>query len=65
MINLKQKDKESRGEYLVRLAIVYIKDHSGIIGCDDDLFYDEAECDGFCLADDLMYEFDIDENDLS
>lgn len=65
MIRLEQKDKESRGDYLVRLAIVYIKNHSGFAGIDDDLFYDAAACDGFCLADDLMYEFNIDESDLS
>ena len=59
MIRLEQKENEDRKTYLVRLAIEYIKEHTGYVGIDDELFYDETECDGYCLADDLMIEFDI------
>jgi len=59
MIKIEEKKGEKRAEYLVRLAIEFIKTHSGFYGVDDRLFYDDAECDGYCLADDLMIEFDI------
>lgn len=61
MITLEQKEKEDRKTYLVRLAIEYIKEHTGYVGMDDELFYDDAECDGYCLADDLRIEFDIED----
>ncbi len=58
--DIKQEDFASRKEYLVRLAIEYIKNHTGFMGMDDDVFFDDAECDGYALADDLASEFDID-----
>lgn len=61
MVKLEQKENESRKEYLVRLAIEYIEEHTGL-GVDDYLYYDEAECDGYCLAEDLRIEFDIEED---
>lgn len=54
-----QKENEDRREYLVRIAIDYIENHTGFIGVDDEIFYDDAECDGYCLAEDLKAEFDI------
>jgi len=62
MIKIKQKENETRKEYLVRLAVRYIEDHTGIVGMDDSLFYDDAECDGYCLAEDLKIEFNIDDD---
>jgi len=62
MIKLEQKENESRKEYLVRLAIEYIKEHTGYVGVDDYIYYDEAKCDGYCLAEDLRIEFDIEED---
>lgn len=59
MIKLKQKENENRKNYLVRLAIAFLDENSGYNLQNDTLFYDEAECDGFCLADDLRSEFDI------
>lgn len=59
--NLKQADFPSRKEYLVAMAILYIRSHTGYYGINDDVFYDEAECDGYALADDLIDEFEIDE----
>ncbi len=56
-----QKEGESRQEYLVRIAIDYIESHTGYIGMEDEVFYDDAECDGYCLAQDLRYEFNIEE----
>jgi hypothetical protein len=60
----KQEDFENRQQYLVALAIKYIESHSGYVGIDDDIFYDEAECDGGALAYDLMVEFNLSEEDL-
>jgi hypothetical protein len=57
----KQSDFKSRKEYLVALAIEYIEGHTGYFGVDDDIFFDETECDGLALAEDLRIEFDIDE----
>jgi hypothetical protein len=62
MIKIEQKENEKRQEYLVRLAIAYIIQHTGYIGIDDYLFYDDAECDGYCLAEDLRNEFYIEED---
>jgi hypothetical protein len=62
MIKLEQKENEKRKEYLVRLAIEYIIEHTGYVGVDDYLFYDDAECDGYCLAEDLRIEFHIEED---
>lgn len=66
MVTLQKKaeDFENRKQYLVALAIKYIENHSGYMGIDDDIFYDEAECDGGALAYDLMVEFNLTEDDL-
>ncbi len=57
--NLKEKDFPSRKEYLVAIAILYINSHTGYSGINDDVYYDDAECDGYALAEDLANEFDI------
>lgn len=64
MIRIDKTEQEckDRKDYLVRLAIAYIKDHTGYVGMDDGIFYDDTECGGYALADDLGYEFDIDED---
>ena len=61
MIVIEKKEKESRKDYLVRLAIEYIIEHTGYVGSDDMLYYDDAECDGYCLAEDLRSEFEIED----
>ncbi len=61
MIRIEQKENEERKEYLVRLAIAFLRENSGYSLQNDTLYYDEAECDGFCLADDLTIEFDIED----
>jgi len=49
-----QKEGESRKDYLIRVAITYLRDipfmGEGVIT------FDDAECDGLCLADDLEAE---------
>lgn len=55
----KESDFKSRKEYLVYLPIQYIITHTGYIGIDDKIFFDEAECDGYALANDLVSEFDF------
>lgn len=56
---LREQDFKSRKEYLVAIAIEYIRDHTGFVGIDDGVFLDEVECDGFALADDLEIEFGL------
>jgi len=43
---------ESRASYLMRIAAEYILKHAP----DHTVHYDEADCDGHCLADDLIIE---------
>ena len=51
-----QKKNESRKEYLVRVAIYMLEANWFSI---EPVEFDEAECDAFCLADDLKIEFKI------
>lgn len=46
-----QKINESRIEYLLRVLDVYMNEHG-----DGTVKYDDAECDGLCLADDIRSE---------
>ena len=50
---LLQEDFKSRKQYLVALAIEYIREHTGYVGVDDD--------GGYALANDLAYEFKLDD----
>lgn len=56
MIKVKQKENENRKDYLIRVAIVMLNENGFTI---DTVEYDEAECDAFCLAEDLRIEFDV------
>tara|TARA_R110002167_G_scaffold349425_1_gene561286 strand:- start:1084 stop:1263 length:180 start_codon:yes stop_codon:yes gene_type:complete len=59
MIVVKQEESETRKEYLVRVAIeMLIQNGYGM----KTIEFDEAECDAFCLAEDLRNEFDIDQD---
>ena len=60
-IDKNEQDCKNRKEYLVRLAIAYIKDHTGYIGIDDQIFMDDETCDGYALAEDLINEFQIED----
>jgi hypothetical protein len=59
MIKVKQKENETRKDYLVRVAIKMLDENAYQI---DTIEFDEAECDGYCLAEDLRNEFDIEED---
>ena len=58
MIKIEQRVNEKRQEYLVRVAIEMLNENGYSI---DAVEYDEAECDAFCLAEDLRIEFDIED----
>tara|TARA_R110001592_G_scaffold137216_1_gene354988 strand:- start:416 stop:595 length:180 start_codon:yes stop_codon:yes gene_type:complete len=59
MIRVKQKENETRKNYLVRVAIKILDENAYQI---DTMELDEAECDAICLAEDLRNEFDIEED---
>jgi hypothetical protein len=52
-----QKKGETRRNYLARVMIAYLRECYGT--AEETIFYDEAVCDGHCLADDIEAEFDI------
>lgn len=56
MVKVKQKENETRKDYLVRVAILMLYENAWSI---DAVEYDDAECDAFCLAEDLRIEFDV------
>lgn len=63
-----QKENENRKDYLIRVVVTHLKhiDYIGdfITNESDTINYDDADCDGCCLADDLEIEFShIDFND--
>lgn len=51
-----QRENESRKEYLIRAAIVMLENSAYRIESVD---YDDANCDAYCLIQDLKIEFDI------
>lgn len=57
MTEVTQLKNETRKEYLLRVTIAYLREvplmNEGVI------IFDDAECDGACLADDLESEFDV------
>lgn len=57
----KEEQFKSRKDYLVAMAVLYIREHTGYVGMDDRIFFDNAQCDGDSLADDLVSEFDLKE----
>lgn len=59
MVTTIQRENETRKEYLVRVAIATLRDNGFSMNT---TIFDEAECDAFCLADDLEAEFDIDQD---
>tara|TARA_R100000541_G_scaffold23743_1_gene33526 strand:+ start:80 stop:256 length:177 start_codon:yes stop_codon:yes gene_type:complete len=58
MIKVKQKENETRKNYLVRVAIEVLKNKWYLL---DTIEFDEAECDSYCLAEDLRDEFSIED----
>lgn len=53
---VKQKEGESRKDYLIRVSIAMLEYNAY---CMKSLIYDDAVCDALCLAEDLRTEFDI------
>ena len=45
-----QEPDEDRRDYMLKVAAEYIREHYP----DGDIFYDDARCDGYCLADDCI-----------
>ena len=59
MIKLREQAiGEDRINYLLYVAAEYISEHCP----DGSIFYDDAECDGYCLSDELMAEVDEEYN---
>lgn len=58
MTEIKPRADETRQDYLVRVAIAMLQENGWSMNA---IIYDEAECDAFCLADDLAMEFDVEE----
>ena len=56
---IQQMKNERRKHYLVRVAIEMLNENADSI---DTIIYDDAECDAYCLADDLRIEFGIEED---
>ncbi len=50
MTTVTQNPNEDRKEYLIRVAIIMLRENAGIM---NHIIFDEAECDAYCLADDL------------
>ena len=59
MIKVKQKENETRKNYLVRVAIEILEENAYLI---DTIEFDEVECDAFGLVDDLRDEFDLNQD---
>jgi len=59
MKEVKQKENETRKDYLVRVAIIMLNENAYAM---DSIIFDEAECDAFCLAEDLRTEFNLTED---
>lgn len=45
-------DGESRQNYLLRVAMHFLREHP--VAAEHTIVFDEAECDGNCLADDIQ-----------
>ena len=45
-----QGKDEDRRDYMLKIAAEYIREHCP----DGDIYYDDAECDGYCVADDCI-----------
>lgn len=59
----KESEFKDRKTFEVALAIVFLKANSGYSHTGT-LNYDDTTCDGYCLADELMYSFGLEEEDV-
>ena len=60
-LKMKEQDFDNRKQYLVALAIAFLEENTGYSGLEDTLNYDETTCDGYCLAQDLKDEFNLED----
>ena len=51
IVKISERQCKDRLEYLIRVAIEYIKNNP-----EQHIFYDSAECDGYCLYGELENE---------
>jgi hypothetical protein len=58
MTTVTQRENETRKDYLARVAFIMLHENAYQM---DNIIFDEAECDAFCLAEDLRIEFDIEQ----
>ena len=56
MIKVKQLKNEDRKTYLARVCVAFLEEYAYNCG---EIIYDEAECDGHAIADDLKIEFKL------
>ncbi len=59
MIN--QRDGESRIEYLSRVLYIFMNDTAA---GEETIEFDNTECDGQCLANDICSELDLDPDEF-
>ncbi len=62
-IEVIQKPGEQRKDYLARVMVAYLENAFNLENGYAILIYDDAECDGNCLAEDIRAEFDIDDEE--
>ena len=55
MKTIVKKQGENRRDYLLRVALAYIDEERTNV-------FDEAECDGYCLIEDIRIELGLDED---
>ena len=52
-----KREKETRKEYLFRVAIAYLEQLDNYTeALSETIIYDDAECDGSCLVEDMKEE---------
>lgn len=59
-----QHEFKSRTQFEVALACAFLQENTGYIGIEDTLNYDDVTCDGYCLRDELMRSFSLEEEDV-
>jgi hypothetical protein len=50
------KENEIRKDYLIRVAIKFLRENAYSMS---NVFYDDADCDAICLAEDLEIELEL------
>lgn len=53
---IEQQENEDRTAYLIRVAYTFIQENELV--ANQEIEYDETSCDAYCLADELMTEYE-------